>query len=228
MDFDLNKFFECVFNESRTTDAFNKWWFESFVRGNFSNKKVSAKIDFFPINSLYDEFDDHFVTVLYDASKENLPNAKAQEVALTKLRKELQEHFENKMNNYLEENLPDNVVEVKGDDYKIDYGDKEFKGPHDSFSEFVIDVDKEKPNAIKGTLLKTYRTKRLTAKKLPWRIGMEGVGKVYSYSGVDNVISKNESPYVDGINIPLDRNGVHTEKVECYFTIKLIVEEPEA
>ena len=46
--------------------------------------------------------------------------------------------------------------------------------------------------------------------------------------GVDNVISKNESPYVDGVNIPLDRNGVHTEKVECYFTIKLIVEEPEA
>lgn len=229
MDFELNKFFEGVFNESRTTNAFNKWWFEAFVKGNFSNKKVSAKIDFFPINSLYDDFDDHFTTVLYDASEEKLPAAKAQDIALTRLRKELQEHFENKMNNYLEENLPDNVVEVNGDNYKINYGDKEFKGPHESFSEFVIDVDKEKPDAIKGTLLKTYKTHRIVAPNLPWRINMEGVNiPVYSYSGVDNVISKSKSPYVDGVNIPLDRNGVHTEKVECYFTVKLIVEEPEA
>lgn len=228
MDFDINKFFESVFKESRTTDAFNKWWFESFVKGQFSDKKVSAKIDFYPINSLYDDFDDHFTVVLYDASKEKLPSVKAQEVALTKLRRELQEHFENKMNNYLEENLPENVVEVNGDNYKINYGDKEFKGPHESFSEFVIDVDKEKPNTIKGTLLKTYRTKRLTTKELPWRIGMEGVGKVYSYSGVDNVISKKDSPYVDGVDIPLDRDGIHTEKIECYFTVKLITEEPEA
>ena len=220
-----NKFFESIFNESRTTDAFNKWWFEYFTKGMFDNKRVLAKIDFFPINSLYDNFYDHFTTVLYDASKEKLSSSKAQEAALNKLRRELQEHFENKMNDYCEENLPENVVEVKDDSYSIDYGDKEFSGPHDSLSEFVIDVDKESPNSIKGTLLKTYKTKRIEPENLPWRIGMEGVGKVYSYSGVDNVISKDDSPYIDGVDIRLDQPGTYTEKVECVFNVKIITEE---
>lgn len=222
------KFFESVFNESRTTKSFNDWWFKSFVTGDFKDKKISAKIDFFPINSLYDEFDDHFITVLYDPSEENLPAAKAQESALEKLRKEIQEHFENKMNNFVEEKLPDNVVIMDKDGYRIDYGDKEFNGPRNSFAEFIIDIDKENPGSIKGTLLKTYKLKRIDAKELPWRIGLEGVGRVFSYSGVDNVASQKESPYIDGLNIDMSKNGVHREQVECHFSVKIIAEEPEA
>ena len=54
---------------------------------------------------------------------------------------------------------------------------------------------------------------------------MEGVGKVYSYSGVDNVISKDDSPYIDGVDIRLDQTGTYTEKVECVFNVKIITEE---
>ena len=221
-------FFKNIFNESRTTKSFNEWWFNTFTTGEFKNKKISAKIDFFPINSLYDEFDDHFTTVLYDPSEENLSSVKAQQVALEKLRKEIQEHFENKMNNFVEEKLPDNVVILDNDGYRIDYGDKEFNGPRNSFAEFIIDIDKEHPGSIKGTLLKTYKLKRIEAKELPWRIGLEGVGRVFSYSGVDNVASQKESPYVDGLNIDMSKNGIHREQVECHFSVKIIAEEPEA
>lgn len=220
---DLTEFFESVYREARSTSKFNEWWFDSFVSGDFKDRKVSAKIDFYPSNSLYDEFDDHFTVVLYDPSEEKLVPSKAQEAALNNLRKEIQVHFENKMNEFLDENLPDNTVVVDANGYKIEYGDKKFTGPDDSFAEFVIDIDKEKPGAIKGTLIRTYRTKRIESKQLPWRIGLEGVGRVMSYSGMDNVST--ESPYIDGLNIPLDRNGIHTEQVECLFMIKIITDE---
>jgi hypothetical protein len=246
MNLNLNTFFESVFNESRTTPEFNHWWFNNFSNGkdgkDFANKKVSAKIDFYPFNSLYDDFDDHFTTVLYDASKEKLPGPKAQEVALNKLRNELLVHFENRMNDYLENNNlssnGDNDLSRDTDgNYSINYSKTtEFKGPHESLSEFVIDVDKEKPDAIKGTLLRTYLIKSKEADYLTWRIGSGSNGKVYSYFGKRNVISRDESPYVDD-KIPLDvkdkttgkdRFVTHTEVVKCHFTIKLIVEEPEA
>ena len=76
--------------------------------------------------------------------------------------------------------------------------------------------------------MKTYKLKRIEAKELPWRIGLEGVGRVFSYSGVDNVASQKESPYVDGLNIDMSKNGVHREQVECHFSVKIIAEEPGA
>lgn len=216
----MTELFESIYQEARTTRHFNDWWFKSFIAGGeFNNKKVIAKIDFTPINRFFDDFEEHFSVLLYDPSDEKLPPVRAQEKALNKLRQTLQEHFENRMNNCLEDKLPDNVlVDDKGHN-KIKYTDKDFTGPDESHSEFIIDVDEATPGKIKGTLEKTYRLKVHKPETPSWKIG-----RISTYAGKKNVVS--ESPYIKGLNLLWDKPGEYVEHVECMFRIEIITEEP--
>ena len=274
MELELNKFFESVFKESRTTNELSQWWFEWWSKFMFDTrekvnnktnekipeimpgeKKISAKIDFFPMNSLYKDFEEHFVTVLYDESKDgSLKDTglkTSSDLGLKRLRNEIQDHFESKMNKFAYEELPElgNITDedfnkMDGENqgkyrglisgftsdekrkYSIKYGDEKFGGPKESFSEFILDVYKERPNIIEGNLITTYKTHDLKMKERPWRIGMEGIEAVYPYHGVDNHISQDDSPYVDpGISVRED--GIHTVPVECCLRVELITNLPD-
>ena len=224
MSFDLNKFCESVFNESRTTIEFKNWWFNAFSTGDFRNKKVSAKIDFFPLNTLFNDFEDHFTEVLYDPSEEKLPSAEAQKKALATLRTALKVHFEDKINQCEDEGLLDDVIEVDSNGkYNIPYDNVEMTGPRNSMSEFVMDIDKETKNGIKGSLIRTYKLSRLINTDMDWMFNTPD-GRVESYSNYN--LKVKESPYVDDLHIDTTKDGKYTEEVGCHFTVNIILEEP--
>lgn len=245
---DLTELFESVFKEARNTDELNNWWEGAF--DTFKNYNVSAKVTFFSNSEDYDGLDGQFTTEIYN--NPNSRKFEAWKDALVSLKKDIKLNLEDKINNYFEESSPTGTLESTGEGeskrFSIKYDnwmnkDFKFSGKDNSFSEFVIEINheriqggtpdkvkntdtvEEKPSAfLKGTLLQTFKTSKLEYKDLSWQVGRYTDGKVTTYSGADNTLNKEDSPYLDDKNIDLAKPGLYTVTAKCVLIIKLFAE----
>ena len=216
-----------VLNETKTTDAFKEWFF-SFIKANKS-KKILAHIGFLPYseNKWIDKFAGIKTVELFNPEGQDPENIKFFAVykdAMNKLRETVMSEFENKLNDNAEK-IMDADAESNDDiinKSNVNPDEDDFTGPDHTKFEFIINKDDEE-NKASGFLVRSFKTS--INKDKTYRPAIYGTkdGRIMSYADLPDYST--DSPYIDGVDIPLDRNSMYQDFVDCTFYIDFDIED---